>query len=222
MEMDGAVIRKAFIALATLLMGQATCGPLAAQPRSESGIAGVAVFGRPPPDFNPLTASNAQLDEYGFPPRPDRNLGPEAQKRWEQRVMSQTRIVPELAQTNVFHGPVKGIKPVKTGGGTIDATSANWSGYAITDPTNPFVKPGSQVEAQYVVPKPRRVAATAAPRVTARPIGSGSTARYRTTYSRSAPNPILIAVPALPTTRGSSGFPIRKSRSAISRSRPVI
>jgi hypothetical protein len=154
MEMDGAVIRNAFIAMATLLMAQAACGPLAAQPRSESGIAGVSVFGRPPPVFNPLTASNVELDEYGFPPRPDRNLGEEARKRWEQRVMSQTRIVPELAQTNVFHGPVKGIKPVKTGSGTIDATSSNWSGYAITDPTNPFVKPGSQVEAQFVVPKP--------------------------------------------------------------------
>jgi hypothetical protein len=74
MKMDRRVMRMVFVALATLLMAQATCGPLAAQPRSESGIAGVSVFGRPPPAFNPLTASNIELDEYGFPPRPDRNL----------------------------------------------------------------------------------------------------------------------------------------------------
>ncbi len=154
MKMDGDVMRRVFVAAATVLMAQAACGPLAAQPRSESGIAGVSVFGRPPPDFNPLTASDAQLDEYGFPPRPNRDLGPEARARWEQRVMSQTRIVPELAQTNVFYGLVKGIKPGKTTPGRIEATSSNWSGYAITDPTNPFAKPGAQVEAQFVVPKP--------------------------------------------------------------------
>ena len=154
MKMDGDVMRRAVVAVATLLVAQAACGPLAAQPRSESGIEGVSVFGRPPPNFNPLTATDAQLDEYGFPPRPNQNLGPEARARWEQRVMSQTRIVPELAQTNVFHGLIKGIKPGKTTTGRIEATSSNWSGYAITDPTNPFAKPGSQVEAQFVVPKP--------------------------------------------------------------------
>jgi hypothetical protein len=92
MKMDGDVMRKAFVAVATLLMAQAACGPLAAQPRQESGIACVSVFGRPPAGFNPLTASDAELDEYGFPPRPNHDLGPEAQKRWEQRVMSRREL----------------------------------------------------------------------------------------------------------------------------------
>jgi hypothetical protein len=147
-------MRKAFVAIATLLLVQAGCGPAAAQPQSETGIAGVSAFGRPPPGFNPLTASDAELDQYGFPPRPNHNLGQEAQKQWEQRVMSQTRIVPELKQTNVFHGLAKGIKSVKIAGRAVEAVSSNWSGYAITDGTNPFGKPGSQVGAQFVVPKP--------------------------------------------------------------------
>ena len=223
MKMDGDVMRRVFVATATVLMAQAACGPLAAQPRSESGIAGVSVFGRPPPDFNPLTASDAQLDEYGFPPRPNRDLGPEARARWEQRVMSQTRIVPELAQTNVFHGLVKGIKPgkttpwqrskrpVRTGAGTPLRTR----------PTH-LLNPVRRSKPSSSCPSRRRAALRAAPRLTARPIGSGSMVRYRTTCFRPAPKPISIAALALPTMRGSSGFPIRKSRSRISRSRQVI
>jgi hypothetical protein len=68
--------------------------------------------------------------------------------------MSQTRIVPQLQQTNTFHAPARSLKQIKTAGGTVEANSENWSGYAIVDPNNPFAKPGSQIEAQYVVPKP--------------------------------------------------------------------
>ena len=75
MKMDGAVMRRAFVAMATLLMAQAACGPLAAQPRQESGIAGVSVFGRPPPGFNPLTASDVALDVFSAAAQPRSRAG---------------------------------------------------------------------------------------------------------------------------------------------------
>ena len=120
----------------------------------ETEIPGVSAFTRPPANFNPMTATDAELDRYGFPPRPSRELGADLLARWERRVMSQTRIVPQLRQTNTFHAPARSIKQIKTTGGTVEANSENWSGYAIVDPNNPFAKPGSQIEAQYVVPKP--------------------------------------------------------------------
>ena len=120
----------------------------------ETEIPGISAFTRPPANFNPMTATDAELDRYGFPPRPPRDLGPEVLARWERRVMSQTRIVPQLQQTNTFHAPVRTIKQIKQTGGTVEANSENWSGYAIVDPGNPFAKTGTQVEARYIVPKP--------------------------------------------------------------------
>ena len=146
--------------LPALLVGSLADRGILAQTQTEASAAleteipGVAAFARPPASFNPLTATDAELDRYGFPQRPSRDLGADVLARWERRVMSQTRIVPQLKQTNTFHAPVRSIKQIKASGGTIEANSENWSGYAIVDPSNPFAKPGSQVEAQYIVPKP--------------------------------------------------------------------
>jgi hypothetical protein len=126
----------------------------AASAAVETEVPGVAAFAPPPAGFNPLTADDSELDRYGFPPRPSRKLGADVLARWEKRAMSQTRIVPQLRQTNVFHAPVRSLKRGKTTGGVIEGNSENWSGYAIVDSANPFAKPGTQVEAQYVVPKP--------------------------------------------------------------------
>jgi hypothetical protein len=133
------------------VVAQAQTAPPAAV---ETHIPGVSAFTRPPANFNPLTATGAELDQYGFPPRPTREVGAQALALWERRVMSQTRIVPQLEQTNKFHAPSRSIKQLKTSGGTVEGTSENWSGYVIVDKTNPFAKPGTQVEARYVVPKP--------------------------------------------------------------------
>jgi hypothetical protein len=148
------------VLLAALLAGPIADRSVIAQTQTaapaalETEIPGVAAFTRPPASFNPLTASDVELDRYGFPPRPNRDLGSEALARWERRAMSQTRIVPQLQQTNTFHAPIRSLKQIKSARGTVEANSENWSGYTIVDPANPFAKPGSQVEAQYVVPKP--------------------------------------------------------------------
>jgi hypothetical protein len=128
----------------------------AQQPSASIGtpIAGVSAFVHPPPDFNPLTASDADLDQFGFPPRPSAEEGADMMAQWERRAKTQTRIVPELVQGGKFHGPVRTIKQIRTASGVIEANNENWSGYTITDPGNPFAKPGSRVEARYVVPAP--------------------------------------------------------------------
>jgi hypothetical protein len=148
------------VVLATFLAGSVADRSVLAQPQTapsaaiETEIPGVAAFAVPPASFNPLSASDAELDRYGFPPRPNRDLGADVLAQWQRRVMSQTRIVPQLKQTNTFHATVRNLKQIKATGGTVEANSENWSGYAIVDASNPFAKPGSQVEARYVVPKP--------------------------------------------------------------------
>ena len=155
---NGHVTLRNCAALLLLTTGLAACTSATAQTRPaakiDTKIAGVSAFMRPPASFNPLTATDAELDRYGFPPRPNRDLGAGDIAQWERRVMSQTRIVPQLQQTNTFHAPAKSIKQTKTTSGVIEANSENWSGYTIIDSSNPFVRPGSQVEAQFIVPKP--------------------------------------------------------------------
>jgi hypothetical protein len=73
----------AYIVLALLV----TCAGLAPwvqagaqqQPSAsiDTPIARVSAFVHPPPNFNPLTASDADLDQFGFPPRPSAEEGTE-------------------------------------------------------------------------------------------------------------------------------------------------
>jgi hypothetical protein len=120
----------------------------------DSPIAGVSAFALPPQNFNPLTASDADLDQFGYPPRPSAEEGAEMMAHRERRAKTQMRIVPQFVQTGKFHRPVRAIKQIRTASGVIEANNENWSGYTIADPGNPFVKPGSRVEARYVVPTP--------------------------------------------------------------------
>lgn len=95
----------------------------------------------PPANFNPATASDAQLDAYGFPPRPDAKKNPGAYAQWLTVVTRPvTRIVPQLQATNVINGPEKiGSQGVASPTSAISgATSGNWSGYVITDNADPF------------------------------------------------------------------------------------
>src|SRR5262245_13338266 len=155
----GDVARTRAMARVMMIAGSMICTTAIAQTPVPKGkvdtkIAGVSAFVRPPASFNPLTATAAELDRYGFPPRPSRELGPDVAARWESRVMSQTRIIPQLLQTTTVHSPAKSFKQTRTTDNLIEGTSENWSGYVIVDKSNPFLKPGSQVEAQWVVPKP--------------------------------------------------------------------
>ena len=108
----------------------------------------------PPAHFDPVIASDVQLDAYGFPPRPNQAKAPGAYAIWKMVVTRSTaRIVPQLQATKLVNGPVKmltsGHHPV---GAVVGEKSGNWSGYVVTDNTNPFRADKTYIYASFTVP----------------------------------------------------------------------
>ena len=103
-------------------------------------LPGATTTDAPPAGFDPITASDADLDLYKLPPRPNQNTEPKAYASWVKAMQhSKARIVPKLEQTTIFHGPanvVKNAKPSAEQGmsapnGQLSnvSYSSNWSGY---------------------------------------------------------------------------------------------
>jgi Peptidase A4 family len=116
----------------------------------------------PPVNFDAVSATDAQLDLYGFPPRPDAKKSPEAYATWKMVFSHQTaRIVPQLRATNVYNVPAQitsdtaGRRNAPNG-----TTSNNWSGYVISDSADPFAAPKSYIFAGFVVPFAQQAAGT--------------------------------------------------------------
>ena len=110
----------------------------------------------PHQSFDPETASDADLQQNGFPPKPDRKLDPISYANWLQRSSYET-IMADLEYTGLRHGPVKDVKIVKRiGHRNIIAFSDIWSGFVIRDEVNnPFVGPGGGfVGAEWSVSRP--------------------------------------------------------------------
>lgn len=111
----------------------------------------------PPANFNPLTASDAQIAVYGFPPRPNAKTSPGLYTDWARLVSAHaTRIIPQLQATRVINGPIKNRSKVQSAGvknGVLGATSNNWSGYSIIDNTDPFAAVNTKIIATFIVPR---------------------------------------------------------------------
>jgi len=123
-----------------------------------TNVAGVTTIAAPPAGFNPLTASDQDLEYYGFPPRPDEVRAPNAFASWQKAMTaSKKRISPVLEVTKNFAGPakLKGSAGTPTPGSA--ANSYNWSGYVNT---NGVTKYGSTsfyyIIGDYVVPIARQ------------------------------------------------------------------
>ena len=108
----------------------------------ELNLPGATTIDAPPAGFDPITASDQDLQYHGFPPRPDQNGTPKAYATWVKAMKaSKSRIVPKLEQTDIFHGPVKQAKTPANptaveysalagpGKESNVAYSRNWSGY---------------------------------------------------------------------------------------------
>jgi hypothetical protein len=113
----------------------------------------------PPPNFNPLAASERELLRYGFPTRPDAQQSPELRKRWETE-FSQPRkwVKAEFEEVpGKRHGPARGLHPAPAaaapgGGGAIaNATSDNWSGSVAFAPAG---RTFNWIQGQWTVPNP--------------------------------------------------------------------
>lgn len=100
-------------------------------------IPGATTIDAPPAGFDPITASDEELQYHGFPPRPNQTTEPKAYATWAKAISaSKTRLVPTLEQTTIFHGPAKPAKAsnptaVEGPAGKVSNISAsyNWSGY---------------------------------------------------------------------------------------------
>jgi hypothetical protein len=107
----------------------------------ETNIPGVFAYTQPPAGFNPLTASAAELQMYGYPPSPGPNASAQDLAKWQAAVNpALKRVVFNLSQTNRYHRPASGLKITNS----TYATSQDWSGYAVSNST-PFpwiFKPG--------------------------------------------------------------------------------
>src|SRR5262245_15807601 len=113
--MHGALASPLILLAALIASAQASAQTApAGSGKIATNIGGISAFAVPPATFDPLTATEAELEQYGFSPRPNRLLGVDALARWQRRVRDQTRIVPELVQTNTFHGPARTIKQTRT------------------------------------------------------------------------------------------------------------
>jgi hypothetical protein len=137
--------------------------PLSAKAQSQNpneiptNLPGTTTIAAPPAGFDVLTASDEQLADYGFPPRPDQGSSPEEYASWAKAMLaSKTRIIPNLVQTNIFHGPARATgKSASTDEKTLDFY--NWSGYVAVGSAKSY---GSSsfyyVESDYVVPVARQ------------------------------------------------------------------
>ena len=103
-------------------------------------LPGVTAIEAPPADFDPIAASDEELAYHGFPPRPNQSTQPKAYATWVKAMKaSKVRVVPNLEQTNIFHGPVmqaKAANPTAVESNPLLSTQAsntsysyNWSGY---------------------------------------------------------------------------------------------
>jgi Peptidase A4 family len=119
--------------------------------RIATNLAGVTTSIAPPRGFDALQASDRDLANYGFPPRPDVNAHPTAYARWSKALTaSKTRVVPRLERTNVYHGPMRAGAQLTESTGT----SSNWSGVVVFSGATSYNTSTTfyYVYADYVVP----------------------------------------------------------------------
>lgn len=132
--------RVGLVALLALAASIATIQPSAvAAPNDQQCVGASRTFPAPPTDLDLLTATDAQLATYGFPPRPPTSTT-QALAVWTD-VISHAKyrdLDPDSSpcQTNVQH----------------TTYSNNWSGYGV--PSSPLVAGGfNEVENEWIVPQ---------------------------------------------------------------------
>jgi Peptidase A4 family len=120
---------------------------------NQSVAQAVIVASQPPAGFSPLAASDQDLADYGFPPKPDPQSAPKAYAKWRMLVSVPRAANPQLIQTNIYNRPAQRVSTGKTlSNGIVSVTSGNWSGYAAVGPTGTFTPNSSFVYQQWIVP----------------------------------------------------------------------
>ncbi len=113
----------AFVYLAPVVRAQTPAIPL--------NLPGFTTHTEPPSRFDPSIATDADLELYGFPPRPE---GGEALATWRRAMAAgTTRVIPQLQVTNHYHRPFISAEPASSvSESAVPMTnvsySSNWSG----------------------------------------------------------------------------------------------
>jgi hypothetical protein len=108
------------------------------------------VYDLPPAGFNPLTASDAELEQWGFPPRPSPSNAA-VYARWK-RLASVARVSPQLTFTNIAVGPARNVKLGSVINNTTNATSDVWSGAVLSGADHTFSVNETLVEGGWNIP----------------------------------------------------------------------
>jgi hypothetical protein len=118
----------------------------------------VFAYSKPAPDFDPVAASDRELELAGFPPRPDSVKAPEPYKHWKKMVTApQSRVEqPELQRSNVENRPATNVKDLAAAppapGNTVNIYSGNWSGFALYAPYGTFSTNDAFTVSEWIVP----------------------------------------------------------------------
>jgi hypothetical protein len=138
------------LALATLMVGSlAVNGQNYSSSVSLPNVSTITTYNGAPEGFDPVSAADSQLEDYGFPRRPDPG-DVKAYANWVQAV-STTRITPQLSvNPNVVHRANQraGAATAASNSNTVKTDSLNWSGYSLTAAGAPF----REVVGLWVVP----------------------------------------------------------------------
>ena len=87
----------------------------------------VTTFPAPPKEFNPVTGSDKELAQYGYPRRPDPVKEPVLRKLWDQHFTGKHTLVrAELVEDTVWHTVPHGA-PKKPGFGL----GGDWGGAVV-------------------------------------------------------------------------------------------
>ncbi len=98
-------------------------------PKQTIGSVEINTFQLPPEGFDPLAATAAELQKYGFPKRPDPQQMPQEAAKWVtafRRYPQLKHITPEFRPLEYRHDLNK--RTEKGTEGQVNATSENWSG----------------------------------------------------------------------------------------------
>jgi hypothetical protein len=94
------------------------------------GITGATTYNSVPEGFDPVSASATELEQFGFPRRPEPSDAL-AYQRWLKAV-SVTRITPELeAKPGRYHQPNHRLSSSAGTENTTNVSSGNWSGWSL-------------------------------------------------------------------------------------------
>jgi hypothetical protein len=131
-------------------------GSAFADPPIPTNLPGIRIFVAPSASFDPVAATPAILQSYGFPPKPNKLNDPAGYKSWLTAVTHhQTRLQNVvLKQTNRSNGPAKLVG--KSNGNITNpntsATTFNWSGFVDENEAGLPFHNLSYIEAFWIVP----------------------------------------------------------------------